>query len=138
MRLTDHINSIFTNNLYMATACLDNEKAFDAPWCLGLIHILLTLQFSISLINLIGSLLSQRKFRVSAEGEMSVPRDIQAGVPQVSVLPPTLYSLRINDMTCTPAVYLGLFAHNAYIHATDHKEDYVLRKPQQGLSAIET
>jgi hypothetical protein len=34
--------------------------------------------------------LSQRKFRVSVEGEMSPPRVMQAGVPQGSVLSPTL------------------------------------------------
>jgi hypothetical protein len=50
-----------------------------------------------SAIKLIGSFLSQRKFRVSVEGEMSTTRDIQAGVPQGSILAPTLYSLYIND-----------------------------------------
>jgi hypothetical protein len=82
--------------------------------------------------------LSQRKFIVSVEGEMSMPRDIQAGMPQGSVLSPTLYSLYINDMPQTPGVYLGLSADNTCVHATNRKEGYVLRKLQQGLSAIET
>jgi hypothetical protein len=34
--------------------------------------------------------------------------------------------------------YLGLFADDTYIYATDRKEGYVLRKLQRGLSAIET
>jgi hypothetical protein len=75
---------------------------------------------------------------VSVEGEMSTPRDIQAGVPQGSVMSPTLYSLYINDTPQTPGVYLGLFGDDTCIYATDHKEGYVLRKLQRGLSAIET
>jgi retron-type reverse transcriptase len=42
------------------------------------------------------SFLSQRKFRVSVEGEMSTPREMQAGVPQGSVLSPTLFNLYID------------------------------------------
>jgi hypothetical protein len=64
------------------------------------------------------------------EGKISTPRDIQAGVPQGSVLSTTLNSLYINDMPQTPGVYLGLFADETCIHATHRKEGYVLRKVQ--------
>jgi hypothetical protein len=66
---------------------------------------------------------------------MSTPRDIHAGVPQDSVLSPTLYSLYINDCPQTPSVYLGLFVDDTCIYATDRKEGYVLRKLQRDLSA---
>jgi retron-type reverse transcriptase len=81
----------------MAAVFLDIEKVFDTTRHFGLLYKLSALQFSVSLMKLIGSLLSQRKFRVSVEGEISTPRDIQAGVPQGSLLSPTLYSLHIND-----------------------------------------
>jgi hypothetical protein len=44
----------------------------------------------------------------------------------------------INYTSQTLGVYLGLFADDTCIYATDRKEDYVLRKLQRGLSAIET
>jgi hypothetical protein len=44
----------------------------------------------------------------------------------------------INDTLQTPDVYLGLFADDTCIYATDRKEDYVLRKLQRGLRTIET
>jgi hypothetical protein len=37
----------------------------------------------------------------------------------------------------TPGAYLGLFADDTCIYATDRKEGYVLRKLQRGLSATE-
>jgi hypothetical protein len=102
----------------MSTAAVfsDIEKAFDKTWQLGLLYKLSELKFSTNLIKFINSFLSQRKFRVSVEGELSSPRDIQAGVPQVSVLSPTLYNLFINDTPQTPGVYLGLFADETCIY----------------------
>jgi hypothetical protein len=85
----------FNNKMSTAPVFLDIEKGFDATWHLGLLYKLLELKCLISLIKLISSFLSQRKFRVSAEGEMSMPRDIrvQAGVPQGSILSSTLYNI---------------------------------------------
>jgi hypothetical protein len=90
----------------MSTAAvfLDRQNAFDKTWHLGLVYKLSVLTFPISLIKLISSSLSQRKLRVSVEGELSAPKDIQAGVPQDSVLSPTLYSLFVNDTPQTPGV----------------------------------
>jgi hypothetical protein len=60
--------------------------------------------------------------RVLVKGEMSTPRYMQAGVPQGSVLSPTLYTLYINDTPQTPGVNLALFADDTCLHATDRKE----------------
>jgi hypothetical protein len=38
----------------------------------------------------------------------------------------------------TPDVYVGFFAVDTCIYATDHKEGYVFRKLQQGLNAVQT
>jgi hypothetical protein len=59
-----------------AAAFLDIVKGFDKTWHLGFLYKLSNLKFSVSLIKLIRSLLSQRKFRDSVEDEMSMPRDI--------------------------------------------------------------
>jgi hypothetical protein len=93
MRLTDQVSLNFNNNISTAAVFLDIEKAFDTIWQPGLIHMLSGLQFPISLIKLIVSFLTNRKFKVSVDGELSSPRKVAAGVPQVSVLVPVLYSL---------------------------------------------
>jgi hypothetical protein len=97
MRLMDHVTLNFNNNMSTAAVFLDTEKFFDTTWHPGLLYTLTKLYFSTNLIKLISSFLSQRKFGVSVEGEMSTPRYMQAGVSQGSVLSPTLYNLYIND-----------------------------------------
>jgi hypothetical protein len=69
---------------------------------------------------------------------MSTPREMTARVPQGSVLSPTLYNMYINDASQTPGIYLALFADNIFLHATDRKEGFVVRKLQHGLSSMET
>jgi hypothetical protein len=135
MRLTDHVTLNFNNNTSMSTAAvfLDIEKAFDTAWHSGLLYKLSKLEFSTNLIKLISSFLSQRKFIVSVEGEMSTPREMRAGVPQVSVLSPTLCNRFINDAPQAPGVYLEwLLFHSAeillpmYVFLLPHTQCYPL------------
>jgi hypothetical protein len=77
MKLTNHVILNFNNNMSTAAVFLDIEKAFDTTWHSGLLH---KLKFSVSLIKLISSFLSQGKFMVSVEGEISMSRDIQTGL----------------------------------------------------------
>jgi hypothetical protein len=72
------------------------------------------------------------------ERELPTPPDIQTGVPQSSILSPTLCSLYINDTSQTLGVYLALFADDTCIYKTDLKEDYVLRKLQRGITSAES
>jgi hypothetical protein len=97
MRLTDHVTLNFSNKISTAAVFLDIEKAFDTTWHSGLLYKLSKLEFSTNLIKLIGSFLSNRKFSVSVVGEMSTPREMQAGVTQGSVWSPTLFNMFIND-----------------------------------------
>jgi hypothetical protein len=138
MRLTDHVTLNFTNKMSTATVFLDIEKAFDTTWHFGLQYKISKLQFSTSLIKHISSFLSKRKFRVSVEGEMSTPRVMKVGVPQGSVLSPTLLNMYINDAPQTRGVHLAFFVDDICLYATDRKERFVFRKLQRGLNSMET
>jgi hypothetical protein len=65
---------------------------------------------------------------------MSTPGEMRAGVPQGSVLSPTLYNMYINDVPQSPSVYITLFADDA----TDRKEIFVVKKLHRRLSSMET
>jgi hypothetical protein len=137
MRQTDHVTLNFNKNMSTAAVFLDIRQAFDTTWHFGLLCKLSKLEFSISLIKLVSSFLSQCKFSVSVGGEMSVTREMQAGVPH-SVLSPTLYNMYINDARQTHGVHLALFADDTWLYATDRKEGFVVRKLQCSLSSMET
>jgi hypothetical protein len=64
----------------MGAVFLDTEKAFDTTWHLDMLYKSSKLKLLISVIKLISSFLSQRKFSTSIKGEMFMPRDVQAGV----------------------------------------------------------
>jgi hypothetical protein len=49
------------------------KKAFDKTWHPGLLYKVSELKFSISFIKLIASFLTNRKFKVSVEGELFRP-----------------------------------------------------------------
>jgi hypothetical protein len=129
---TDRVTLNFNNNMSMDAVFLDIEKVFNTTWHLGLLYKLSELKFSISLIKVISTFLSQRNFRVSVEGEIFTPNDIQTGVQQGSVLSPHnvqhmrpkhLVSISVS-LLMTP-VYIYIYI---YIYATDSKKGYVLRK----------
>jgi hypothetical protein len=90
MNLTDHVTLNFNNNMSTAAVFFDIKKAFDITWHSWLLYKLSKLGFSSNLKRPISSYLSNRKLRVLVEGVLSTPREIRAGVPQASVLAPTL------------------------------------------------
>jgi hypothetical protein len=88
MKLADHITLKSNNKMSTAAVFLDIEKAFDKTWHCGLLYKLSELEFSTSLIKLIASLLTNRKFKFLVEGEFPTPRNIAGGVLQGSFLAP--------------------------------------------------
>ena len=70
---------------------LDISKAFDKVWHKGLLYKLESLGVRDPLLKWIKSYLTGRKQRVIIDGQSSDWREIEAGVPQGSVLGPLLF-----------------------------------------------
>ena len=107
--VSDRIARAFNRSAATPVVALDISKAFDRVWHAGLLHKLKSYGISGQIFGLISSFLSNRRLRVVLDGKSSQEYPVNAGVPQGSILRPTLFLLYINglpdDVLCNTAVY---------------------------------
>ena len=96
-RIVNIINTNKNHRKSTGIVFLDIEKAFDSIWHNGIIFKLSKFGYPIHLQKIIKSFLSDRYFAVNLDNEKSTQRGIPAGVPQGSILSPTLYSIYTSD-----------------------------------------
>merc|ERR1712035_293843 len=114
--LTDSWSSSLRDFGETFSVALDISKAFDRVWHKSLISKLPSYGIYPSLCSFISSFLSDRSIAVVVDGHCSSPKPINSGVPQGSVLSPTLFLLFINDLLTLTQCSIHSYADDSTLH----------------------
>ena len=118
---------------------LDIKQAFDKVWHNGLITKMIENNIDGSIIHLIHNYLANRRFHTSSLNFNSNSEEMKSGVPQGSILGPTLFNMYINDIphlsqhNCS----LHIFADDTLITDQSHNPIYAARQVQRSINEIE-
>lgn len=134
-RIIDVIERCYEEKQVCSAIFLDVAQAFDKVWHVGLIH-KLNKMLPKQYVELISSYISNRLFRIRQEEEYSELREVNAGVPQGSVLGPVLYLLYTSDLPEMDDVMVATFADDTALLAVGQNVDISTNKLQQATDKL--
>ena len=123
MAITHEIYKSFDNGYEVRGVFINIFKASDKVWHKGLTYKLKQNGISGKLLNLIIDFLPNRKQRVVLNGKYSSWTNIEAGVPQGSILGPLLFLIYINDLSDNLITNPKLFADDTSLFSIVHESN---------------
>ena len=113
------------------------RSAFDSVNHRTFISRFNSLGFSNDCFTRFTNYLSDRVQCVKSEGLLSGPLAVSMGVPQGSILRPTLFSVYINDVALAAGDYLILYSDDTILYTSGPSFDTVLTNLQMSFNPIQ-
>ena len=115
---------------------LDISKAFDKVWYDGIIFKLKQNGISSNLLNLLSNFLRNRKQSVALNLQTFSWTDVNAGVPQGSILDPLLFLIYINDLADGLSSNAKLFADDTSLFSVVHNANTTAKELNNDLVKV--
>ena len=135
--VSDRIARAFSRSGATQAAALNISKAFDRVWHAGLLHKLKSYGISGQIFGFISSFVSNRQLRVVLDGKSSQEYPVNAGVPQGSILGPTLFLLYINDLPDDVICNIAIYADDTTLYSKCNQASH-LWQPLELASELES
>ena len=113
----------FDSAIEVRNVFLDMSKAFNKVWQKGLIHKLKRNGVAVNLLNTLANFLKDRKQRVVLNCQNSLWDNVEAGIPQGSVLGPLLFLIYSNNLSENLVSDPKVFADDNDLSAKNLNED---------------
>ena len=136
LAITHEIYKSFDERFEVRGVFLDISKALDKVWHEGLLLKLNQNGISGNLLKLLRDFLSSRKQRVVLNGQHSSWDNVNAGVPQGSILGPLLFLIYINDLSNDLSSNCKLFADDTSLFSVVNNIHTSATTLSQDLKAI--
>ena len=143
---TDHLVSLETfirdamvAGEHVVSVFFDLEKAYDTTWKEGILRDLHEMGLRGRLPLFIQNFLSNRLFKVRVGSSLSNPQPQEMGVPQGSILSPTLFIVKMNNIVkvLKPNIHRTLFVDDFTVSCRGRTTQSVQRQLQLCLGSLE-
>lgn len=138
VQLENAIQSGFANKESTLVVFLDFEKAYDMIWHVGVLIKMQGMGLKGRIIRWMDDFLKNRYIRVKVNGTFSGFKYVDNGVPQGSVLSPTIFNIAVSDLpNCLPSnIDISQFADDGSIRKTGRNIDFLVKSIQTGCNSI--
>ncbi|XP_058827652.1 uncharacterized protein LOC131687580 [Topomyia yanbarensis] len=135
-----HMESLINlnENQHAEIVSLDTSKAYDTTWRPAILQTLTSWKISGRMLHIISSILSNRTFRVSANGASSIRCVAENGVPQGSILSVTLFLVAMEPIfKIIPIdVEILLYADDVLLVAKGSSSGQIRRHLRKAVKAV--
>jgi len=137
-RLENEIRLSLYNRKYTIAIFFDLSHAYDGVWHLGALSELARIGVRGRLLRWIREYLSGRKYRVFNEGQYSETYSMSSGVPQGSILSPTLFNVMLSSIPHAQHVKVAEYADDILIFCSHSNVNYLSKMIQDQVIKDDT
>jgi Reverse transcriptase (RNA-dependent DNA polymerase)/Endonuclease-reverse transcriptase len=135
-RIVSHVKQKLASGQSTGMIFFDSEKAFDSVWHGGLLYKLHILRYPRYMQHILSSFLNERSFQVFINNSFSISISIPAGVPQGSVLSPSLYNIFNYDVPNHDDTDTAFYADDTAIFCSSAQSDFITEPLQEHTNSL--